>query len=154
MLPTCSSLFPLLPSPSLLCWAVSRRLDGMPGRVQAGRLLGDRRRLSGWGGAGRLQVAGVGAGAFSASASLPLSVRPLLLAVSLSLWACCCPCPCWAGAAGAGLSSVAVPLLGHCGKLGAALWGDAGRQIRQAGTWQNTQIQGCIFGYFSPLKIS
>ena len=74
VLPACSSLFPLLPSPTLLCWAISRRLGGMLGRVQAGRLLGDRRRLSGWGGAGRLQAAGVGAGVFFASASLPLSV--------------------------------------------------------------------------------
>lgn len=110
MLPACSSLFPLLPSPSLLCWAVSRRLDGMPGRVQAGRLLGDRRRLSGWGGAGRLQAAGVGAGVFFASASLPLSVSlrassaaglvsvPLGVLLSVPMLGRGCPlwlCLCW-----------------------------------------------------------
>ncbi len=106
VLPACSSLFPLLPSPTLLCWAVSRRLGGMLGRVQAGRLLGDRRRLSGWGGAGRLQAAGVGAGVFFASASLPLS--PCVL--------CCWPCLCPSGRiavcahAGQGLRVLGCPL--------------------------------------------
>lgn len=85
----------------------------MLGRVQAGRLLGDRRRLSGWGGAGRLQAAGVGAGVFFASASLPLSLRAssaaglvsVPLGVLLSVPMLGRGCGCWAvlcGCASAG----------------------------------------------------
>lgn len=156
VLPACSSLFPLLPSPALLCWTVSRRLDGMPGRVQAGRLLGDRRRLSGWGGAGRLQAAGVGAGAFYASASLPLSVSLCVLCC----WPCLCPSGRVAVCAHAGQGLRVLGVLCGCASAGAGAgwarlpWAMLGSRSGRRAHGKMHNFKAVSLAIFRPQKIS
>lgn len=113
------------------------------GRVQAGRLLGDGRRLSAGAGLVGSRPLGWRWGVLSVRLALPLSVA---LRVSLPLAVCVSAIRAHAGQAWQGLRvlgySLRLCLCWGWGRLGVSLWAMLGNRSGELSIWQNAQFQG------------